>query len=113
MSKRVNIELEKEELEMILQVISMEANPALYEKLNAKYNFILHQEKAVSLIEENYKERLVSCELSYFNELKGLLHYKVLYNSINQETYEREMESTSEVVKIIDNEDEFSYEMMF
>ena len=113
MSKRIAIELEKEELQMILQGISKENNPKLYDKLNAKYNFILHQEKAVSLIEEIYKNSLVSCELSYFNSLDGLLYYKVLYNTINQETYEPEIENTSEVIKIINNGEDFSYEVVF
>lgn len=112
MSKRINIEFEKEELLTILHEISRENNPALYEKLNSTYQFILHQEKAVSLIEEEYQNCLVSCELSNFNLSEGFLYYKIFYHTINQETYQPEIENTSKIIKITNDKDGFSYKML-
>lgn len=61
MDSYIDVDLNLEELELLLSSLSKETNQSLYDKLREKYECLLFDTKAISILKEHYKSRFFSC----------------------------------------------------
>jgi len=61
MNDYIDVDLNLEELELLLNSLSKETNQNLYDKLCEKYECLLFDTKAISILKEHYQARFFSC----------------------------------------------------
>lgn len=115
MIKTEGLKFSKEELNILLSSIDKEEHSDLFKKIKNEYDFMCHQEKAFNIIKEYYGHNFIDAIYYYqaSDYKEGLFKYKVHYTAINQETYKKETICDVEVVKIIKEDEDYNYELIF
>lgn len=111
----MELNLNKEELSYLLSKLDKCNDKSIYNKLEEAYLFIIHQENAVNILKQFYGNTFINCEYIHVdsNYKSGLMKYNIAYESINQETYQKEIIKDVEMLQFIRSEDIYNYILVF